>query len=82
MSKSDPNAGSRIGLLDPPDVIRKKISRATTDSGREVVFDPANKPEISNLMSIYAECSGMSLQQIADKYEGQMYGGFKKSLAK
>ncbi|NQX45667.1 tryptophan--tRNA ligase [Paenibacillus tritici] len=80
MSKSDPNAGSRINLLDPPDVIRKKISRATTDSGREVVFDPANKPEISNLMSIYAECSGMSLQQIADKYEGQMYGGFKKEL--
>lgn len=81
MSKSDPNPGSRIGLLDPPDVIRKKISRATTDSGREVIFDPAAKPEISNLMSIYAECSGMSLQQIADKYEGQMYGGFKKELA-
>lgn len=80
MSKSDPNAGSRINLLDTPDVIRKKISRATTDSGREVVFDRANKPEISNLMSIYAECSGMSLQQIADKYEGQMYGGFKKDL--
>lgn len=82
MSKSDPNPGSRIGLLDPPDVIRKKISRATTDSGREVIFDPAAKPEISNLMSIYAECSGMSLQQIADKYEGQMYGGFKKSWLK
>ncbi|MFD2412477.1 tryptophan--tRNA ligase [Paenibacillus rhizoplanae] len=81
MSKSDPNPGSRINLLDPPDVIRKKISRATTDSGREVVFDQAGKPEISNLMSIYAECSGMSLQQIADQYEGQMYGGFKKELA-
>jgi tryptophanyl-tRNA synthetase len=80
MSKSNPNPGSYIALLDPPDVIRKKISRATTDSGREVVFDPANKPEISNLMSIYAECSGMSLQQIADRYEGQMYGGFKKDL--
>ncbi|MDF9842771.1 MULTISPECIES: tryptophan--tRNA ligase [unclassified Paenibacillus] len=80
MSKSNPNAGSYIALLDPPDVIRKKISRATTDSGREVVYDPANKPEISNLMSIYAECSGLSLQQIADQYEGQMYGGFKKNL--
>lgn len=33
-------------------------------------------------MSIYAECSGMSLQQIADQYEGQMYGGFKKSWLK
>ncbi|MFC3748000.1 tryptophan--tRNA ligase [Paenibacillus sp. GCM10012306] len=81
MSKSNPNAGSFISLLDPPDVIRKKISRATTDSGREVVFDPQNKPEVSNLMSIYAECSGMSLQQIADRFEGQMYGGFKKELA-
>jgi tryptophanyl-tRNA synthetase len=81
MSKSNPNAGSFIALLDPPDVIRKKISRATTDSGREVIFDPANKPEVSNLMSIYAECSGMSLGQIADRFEGQMYGGFKKELA-
>ncbi|OKP85176.1 tryptophan--tRNA ligase [Paenibacillus helianthi] len=80
MSKSNPNPGSYIALLDPPDVIRKKISRATTDSGREVIFDPATKPEISNLMSIYAECSGMTLQQIADRYEGQMYGGFKKDL--
>lgn len=81
MSKSNPNAGSFISLLDPPDVIRKKISRATTDSGREVVYDPKNKPEVSNLMSIYAECSGISLQQIADRFEGQMYGGFKKELA-
>lgn len=81
MSKSSANAGSYIALLDSPDVIRKKISRATTDSGREVIFDPANKPEISNLMSIYSECSGMTLGQIADRYEGQMYGGFKKDLA-
>ncbi|WP_310551645.1 tryptophan--tRNA ligase [Paenibacillus glufosinatiresistens] len=81
MSKSNPNPGSYISLLDPPDVIRKKISRATTDSGREIVYDPANKPEVSNLMTIYAECTGLSLTQIAGEYEGQMYGGFKKNLA-
>ncbi|ASA23997.1 tryptophan--tRNA ligase [Paenibacillus donghaensis] len=81
MSKSSPNPGSYIALLDPPDVIRKKISRATTDSGSEVRFDTVNKPEISNLMVIYAECAGMTLQQVADRYEGQMYGGFKKELA-
>ncbi|AIQ65466.1 Tryptophan--tRNA ligase [compost metagenome] len=81
MSKSNPNAGSYIALLDPPDVIRKKISRATTDSGREVVYDPANKPEVSNLMTIYSELSGLSLEEIANRYEGQMYGGFKKDLA-
>ncbi|MGO4532017.1 tryptophan--tRNA ligase [Paenibacillus sp. 2TAF8] len=81
MSKSNPNAGSYIALLDPPDVIRKKISRATTDSGREVVYDPANKPEVSNLMSIYAECAGMTLNEVAERYEGKMYGPFKKELA-
>ncbi|MFX3632099.1 MAG: tryptophan--tRNA ligase [Candidatus Pristimantibacillus sp.] len=81
MSKSNPNAGSRIGLFDPPDVIRKKISRATTDSGREVKYDPANKPEVSNLMSIYAHCAKLSLDEIEAKYEGQGYGPFKKDLA-
>ncbi|MWV44604.1 tryptophan--tRNA ligase [Paenibacillus sp. HJL G12] len=81
MSKSNPNPGSHITLLDTPDEIRKKISRATTDSGKEVRYDPAEKPEISNLMSIYSECSGMSLTEIQNKYEGQMYGGFKKDLA-
>jgi tryptophanyl-tRNA synthetase len=81
MSKSNPNAGSYIALLDPPDVIRKKISRAVTDSGREVVFDPQGKPEVSNLMSIYMACSGLTLEQIAQQYEGQGYGAFKKDLA-
>ncbi|MBB3129764.1 tryptophanyl-tRNA synthetase [Paenibacillus rhizosphaerae] len=80
MSKSNPNPGSYIALLDPPDVIRKKISRATTDSGKEIRYAPDEKPEISNLMSIYSQCSGMSLQEIQNKYEGQMYGGFKKDL--
>ncbi|GKU80362.1 tryptophan--tRNA ligase [Paenibacillus sp. L3-i20] len=81
MSKSNPNVGSFIALLDPPDVIRKKISRATTDSGREVKYDPANKPEISNLMGIYSHCAGMSLDEIEAKYDGQGYGPFKKDLA-
>ncbi|WP_411347902.1 tryptophan--tRNA ligase [Paenibacillus sp. WLX2291] len=80
MSKSSPNAGSYIAVLDPPDVIRKKFSRATTDSGREVQYDPINKPEVSNLMTIYSQFSGLSLAQVADKFEGQMYGGFKKEL--
>ncbi|WP_042165494.1 tryptophan--tRNA ligase [Paenibacillus gorillae] len=81
MSKSSPNAGSFIALLDPPDVVRKKISRATTDSGREVKYDPANKPEISNLMSIYSHCANLSMEEIEARYEGQGYGPFKKDLA-
>ncbi|PYI50798.1 tryptophan--tRNA ligase [Paenibacillus flagellatus] len=81
MSKSNPNPGSYIALLDEPDVIRKKISRAVTDSGREIKFDPASKPEVSNLMSIYAHCANMSVAEIEAKYEGQGYGPFKKDLA-
>ncbi|MEK3913518.1 tryptophan--tRNA ligase [Paenibacillus sp. FSL H7-0331] len=81
MSKSSTNAGSFITLLDSPDVIRKKISRAVTDSGREVKFDPQAKPEVSNLISIYANCSDMSIAEIEALYEGQGYGPFKKELA-
>lgn len=81
MSKSNPNPGSYIALLDEPDVIRKKISRAVTDSGREIKFDPANKPEVSNLMSIYSHCANVSIAEIEAKYEGQGYGPFKKDLA-
>lgn len=81
MSKSNPNAASSILLLDPPSVIRKKISRATTDSGREVKYDPANKPEISNLLGIYAHCANMTIPEIEERYEGQGYGPFKKDLA-
>jgi len=81
MSKSNPNIGSYIALLDTPDEIRKKISRAKTDLGREIVFDVQNKPEVSNLMSIYSQCTGQSLEQVQTAYEGQGYGAFKKDLA-
>lgn len=80
MSKSNPVEGSYIALLDTPDLIRKKISRATTDSGKEVVYDPKAKPEISNLMSIYSECAGISLHEVQNRFEGKMYGAFKKEL--
>ena len=81
MSKSNPNENSYISILDEPDVIRKKISRAKTDSGREVKYDVEQKPEISNLIGIYALCSGMTIAEIEAKYEGQGYGPFKKDLA-
>ncbi|MFS1514086.1 tryptophan--tRNA ligase [Chengkuizengella sp. SCS-71B] len=81
MSKSNPNPNSYIAMLDEPDVLRKKIKRATTDSGRDVLFDPVNKPEISNLMTIYSYCSTLSIKEIEQEYEGKGYGPFKKDLA-
>ncbi|MFS0840129.1 tryptophan--tRNA ligase [Paenibacillus sp. 1P03SA] len=81
MSKSNPNPGSYIAMLDDPSVIRKKLSRAVTDSGREVKFDPKNKPEVSNLLGIYSQCADMTVAEVEAKYEGQGYGAFKKDLA-
>ncbi len=80
MGKSEDPKGT-IALLDPPDVIAKKIRSAVTDSGREVYYDEENKPAISNLMVIYSLCSGESLESIADRYGSTGYGVFKKDLA-
>ena len=81
MSKSDPNPNAYISMLDEPDVIRKKIGRATTDSGREIVHDRERKPEISNLLEIFSAFSGLSIKELEARYEGQGYGPFKKDLA-
>lgn len=81
MSKSDPNPGGYISMLDEPDAIRKKISRATTDSGREIVFDREKKPEVSNLLEIFSVFSGLSIKELEKRFEGQGYGAFKKELA-
>ncbi len=59
MSKSAPNPGSRINLLDDPKTIKQKIGRATTDSLRLVTFDP-ERPGITNLLGIYQSLTGQS----------------------
>jgi tryptophanyl-tRNA synthetase len=81
MSKSDPSPNAYISMLDEPDVVRKKISRAVTDSGREVRFDKENKAAISNLMTIFALCAGITLEEVEARFEGKGYGQFKKELA-
>ena len=81
MSKSAENPRGNIAILDPPDVIRKKIRSAVTDSGREIYYDEENKPAVSNLMVIYSLCSGKSLDEIRDQYADSGYGQFKKDLA-
>ena len=68
-------------MLDDPDTITKKIKRAQTDSDSAVRYDKAEKPAVSNLMTIYSLCSGKSLEEIASMYEGKGYGAFKSDLA-
>lgn len=80
MSKSNPNELSKIMVLDDHAKIKKAIMKATTDSEGVIRFDEAEKPGVSNLMTIYATMSGLSLDDITAKYEGIGYGQFKKDL--
>ena len=80
MSKSASSPNNYIALLDSPKEILRKIKIAVTDSGKEIKYDPAEKPAISNLMSIYSAFSGLSLADIGKKYHGKGYGEFKKDL--
>ena len=80
MSKSAPTPAGYIALLDEPDVIRRKIRRAKTDSGTEVVATP-DKPALTNLLGIYAGLTDRSVPEIEDQYRGKGYGDFKKDLA-
>ncbi len=78
MSKSGDEG---IALTDEPDTIREKIKKAVTDSGKEIIFDPAKKPAISNLLTIYHLLSGKEVPTLEKEYEGKSYADFKKDLA-
>jgi tryptophanyl-tRNA synthetase len=80
MSKSVGGAGL-IELLDDPKVIEKRIKSAVTDSGREVVADPEDKPGVTNLMTILSALTGQSIEQVEHDFTGRGYGDLKKSVA-
>ncbi len=81
MSKSDPQVKSRVTILDDPDVIRKRIRSAVTDSDPEVRYDTAAKPGISNLLDIMASCTGRSVESLVAEYSAAGYGVFKDAVA-
>ncbi|MFT4037898.1 MAG: tryptophan--tRNA ligase [Thermomicrobiales bacterium] len=80
MSKSDANANATIALTDSPDLIRKKIKRAVTDSGSDVIAAP-DKPALTNLLTVYSLLSGEAIPEIEARYAGRGYGAFKSDLA-
>ena len=81
MSKSDPNERSRVLILDSPDVIRKKIKSAVTDSEPTVRYDWDTKPGVSNLLEIMAACTDRSIEDLAAEYADSGYGVFKEAVA-
>ncbi len=81
MSKSSSSPQGIIDVLDPEDVIRKKIARAVTDAGSQVRADPDAKPGVTNLLRIYSALSGEPVATLEAKYQGTGYGAFKQDLA-
>ena len=80
MSKSDENENAVVRILDAPDVIMRKFKRAVTDSDASVVFDPENKPGVSNLLTIYSCFSGKTIEEAEKEFEGKGYGDFKAAV--
>ena len=82
MSKSDPVDGSRINVLDSPDVIREKIKRCKTDSFKGIEWDNPERPEATNLLNIYAAVQpGRSREDILEEVKDLTWGQFKPLLA-
>jgi len=83
MSKSDTNPSNFIGLLEEPKKITKKIKRAVTDSDEQanIYFDIAEKPGVSNLLSLLSCCTGQTVEQLVPQYEDKMYGHLKGDVA-
>jgi tryptophanyl-tRNA synthetase len=81
MSKSDPNEGSRINLLDPPELISKKIKRAKTDPVMGLEFGNPERPEADNLLGLYALLAGRTPEQAASECAQMGWGQFKPLLA-
>jgi tryptophanyl-tRNA synthetase len=80
MSKSEPGSGHAVALLDPPEAIRRKIMRATTDSNPAVDFD-ALGPGVQNLLNIFQAFSEWSDDQMRAHFSGMRYGELKKQVA-
>ena len=79
MSKSDENLNNLIAILDSPDVVKKKIKRAVTDSGTEVKMDDS-RPGISNLVQLYSLITDLSVKDVEAQFSGKMYSDFKTDL--
>ena len=80
MSKSDKDQNGCVYMLEKPEDILRKFKKAVTDSEASVRYDPAAKPGVSNLMQIYAVCTGKTFETIEQEFAGHGYGDFKAAV--
>src|SRR4029079_6717170 len=69
-----------VYLTDAPDAIRKKFKSAVTDSGREVRYNPQEKPGVSNLLEIMTVATGEPINALEQSFNGAGYGQFKEAV--
>jgi tryptophanyl-tRNA synthetase len=81
MSTTGGTPQGTVRVLDEPDVVRRKFKTAVTDSGRDVRYDPAGKPGVSNLIEILSVATGEQIPAIEARYDGAGYGTFKEDVA-
>ncbi len=81
MSKSASSPAGIVEMLDDPKASAKKIRSAVTDSGSEVRFDEAEKPGVSNLLTIFSALTGRAIPDLEKAYDGRGYGDLKADLA-
>lgn len=80
MSKSDDNLNSFILIMDPPDVIRRKISRAVTDSIGIINYSD-DQPGVKNLLNILSAITNKTPETLVKEYEGKGYADLKTDVA-
>ena len=80
MSKSASSEYNYIALMDDPEAAKKKIMKAVTDSGSEILYAD-DKPALKNLINIYALLGGVSTEEVVTRYTGKGYADFKRDLA-
>lgn len=80
MSKSAENPNGSVFLSDDRQTVLRKFKRAVTDSGNEVRYSPADKPGVSNLLTIYSVFAGKSVEEAERDFAGKGYGDFKLAV--
>ena len=80
MSTTTSSEQGAVYVVDAPDAIRRKFKTAVTDSGREVRYDPDEKPGIANLIEIMGVATGRPIPEIEAQFAGEGYGTFKEAV--
>jgi len=81
MSTTGGTAQGTVLVLDDPDTLRKKFKTAVTDSGREIRYEPNEKPGVSNLLEILSVATGRGIPELERDYDGKGYGDLKGDTA-